>query len=182
MKIENLAQEVEIPEGIQLSVEGKSILVKGPLGEARKAFSYPKVKIESDGKKVLLSAKNATKREKRMMLTYAAHIRNLFKGVSEGFVYRLKVCHSHFPVSVSVQKGEISVKNLFGENIPRKLALPSDVEVKLNGDIIDVKGIDIEKVGNCATRLEQLTRISNRDRRVFQDGIYIIEKNGKQLS
>ncbi|HDP73561.1 MAG TPA: 50S ribosomal protein L6 [Candidatus Woesearchaeota archaeon] len=181
MKIENLTQEIEIPEGIQLFIEGKVLRVKGPLGEVSKAFIYPRVKIESNGKTVVLSAKNATKREKRMMLTYTAHIKNLFKGVKEAFVYRLKVCHSHFPVSVSVQKGEISVKNLFGENVPRKLALPSDVEVKLNGDIIEVKGTDIEKVGNCATSLEQLTRISNRDRRIFQDGIYIIEKNGKHV-
>ena len=55
------------------------------------------------------------------------------------------------------------------------------VEIKLNGDEIIVKGIDKETVGNIAGRIEQLTRITDRDRRKFQDGIFIIEKAGKEI-
>ena len=44
-----------------------------------------------------------------------------------------------------------------------------------------IEPADIELVGMTATRMEQLTRVTKRDRRVFQDGIFITEKAGKVL-
>ena len=55
------------------------------------------------------------------------------------------------------------------------------VDVNVNGDIVEISSRDIELAGLTATRMEQLTRVTRRDRRVFQDGIFIIEKAGKVL-
>ena len=49
------------------------------------------------------------------------------------------------------------------------------VEVKNKVDVI-VTGADIEKVGQTAANIERACRIRKRDRRVFQDGIYIVAK------
>ncbi|HOV66806.1 MAG TPA: 50S ribosomal protein L6, partial [Methanoregulaceae archaeon] len=43
-------------------------------------------------------------------------------------------------------------------------------------DAVTLSGIDKEKVGNSAANIEHATRIRNRDPRVFQDGIYIVER------
>ena len=50
-----------------------------------------------------------------------------------------------------------------------------EVEVKNKVDVI-VTGADIEKVGQTAANIERACRIRKRDRRVFQDGIYIVAK------
>jgi hypothetical protein len=53
--------------------------------------------------------------------------------------------------------------------------LPS-VKVEVKKQEVIVSGIDIEAVGQTAANIEQATRITGKDSRVFQDGIYIVEK------
>jgi len=83
-------------------------------------------------------------------------------------------------MTIKVQGDKLTVNNLFGEKVPRIAKLPwspSDVEVKVENktDII-VKGADREKVGQTAANIERSCVIKKRDRRVFQDGIYIVSK------
>ena len=54
------------------------------------------------------------------------------------------------------------------------------VEVKIAGTEIVVSAADIELAGITASKIENLCRITNRDRRIFQDGCYITQKAGKQ--
>jgi large subunit ribosomal protein L6 len=49
--------------------------------------------------------------------------------------------------------------------------------VAVQGDELIVAGINKEHVGQTAANIEQATRIKRRDPRVFQDGIYCIEKS-----
>ena len=79
-------------------------------------------------------------------------------------------------MNVSFKNGVLEAKNFIGEKKPRHLKIKEGVEVKVQGDKITVTSPDIEKAGTTATDIEQLCRICNKDRRIFQDGIYIIEK------
>ena len=65
MKVETLEKSVEIPEGIEISTEGSRVTIKGPKGEISRDIKNPKVTIKKDNSNVVLSAKNATKREKK---------------------------------------------------------------------------------------------------------------------
>lgn len=81
-----------------------------------------------------------------------------------------------------VMKGQtLEVKNLFGEAVPRSLVIPEGVSAKVEGDKITVQGIDKEKTAQAAASIEQLTRRPGFDKRVFQDGIYLLDKDGKEL-
>lgn len=174
-----MTEKLEIPNGIQASVNNNVLNIKGK-SESIRAFPSKKVKISTDGNKIILSSEKPTQREKRMLKTFKAHIKNMFKGVSEGHIYRLKICSGHFPMNVSVNNNVFVVKNFLGEKSPRTLKLDADkAKVKIEGDIIIVEGDNKEKVGQTAANIEQLTRIANKDRRIFQDGIYLIEKDGK---
>lgn len=115
------------------------------------------------------------------MRTFKAHINNMIKGVTEGFKYRLKVVYSHFPMTVKVQGDEVVIENFLGEKNPRRAKILPGVTVKVKGSEIEVEGIDKEAVGQTAANIEQATRITKWDRRVFQDGIYIVEKAGKPI-
>jgi large subunit ribosomal protein L6 len=83
-------------------------------------------------------------------------------------------------MTLKVQGDKMTVTNLFGEKVPRIAKLPwspAEVEVKvMNKTDVIVKGIDKEKVGQTAANIERSCKIRNRDRRVFQDGIYITSK------
>jgi large subunit ribosomal protein L6 len=102
------------------------------------------------------------------------------RGVDEGFEYRLKAVFSHFPMSLKVDGNQFTINNLFGEKVPRVAALPwspAEVEVRVeNKTDVVVKGADREKVGQTAANIERACKIKKRDRRVFQDGIYIVSK------
>ena len=102
------------------------------------------------------------------------------RGVEEGFQYKLQAVYSHFPMTLKVEGDRMVITNLFGEKVPRVAKLPwspSEVEVKVqNKTDVTVSGVDREKVGQTAANIERSCRIKKRDRRVFQDGIYIVSK------
>ena len=112
-----------------------------------------------------------------MINTITAHINNMVKGVQEKFEYKLKICFSHFPFSIEIKGDEAIIKNFLGEKIPRKLKISGEVDI--NKDIITIKSVDKELAGQIAANFEQATRIKSKDKRVFQDGCYIISKDGR---
>ena len=181
MKEEKLVEDVEIPEKVEIKVEGPTITAKGEKGEASRRLFHPKISIVVESGKVILAAKKATQREKRMLGTYVSHIKNLVRGCTEGFVYKLKVCSGHFPMNVALSGNEFSVKNFLGEKVPRILQIKEGVDVKVEGEEITVESADKELAGNVAAAIERLTTVKNKDLRIFQDGIYITEKAGKPV-
>ena len=175
-------EKIELPEGITGSIKDNFLTLNGPESrENNKDFNNPLIKLDVDGNKILLTTTKATKREKKVLGTFKAHIKNMIRGVQKGHVYKLKICSSHFPMSVSINNNELIVKNFFGEKHPRVLKLKEGAETKLEGDLIVIKSPNKEIAGQIAGDIEQLTKITNKDRRVFQDGIYIIEKDGKPI-
>jgi len=177
---QNFEETVEIPDGIQVTGE-KEVTVKGPKGQLKRKFDWPGIKIKVEAKAIKIIAKKATKREKKMVFTYKAHLKNMMQGVQEPWVYKLKVCASHFPMNVSMSGNEFVVKNFLGEKVPRKLKIKEGATVKVDGKDVTVESIDKELAGNTASEIELLTVVRGRDLRVFQDGIYITEKAGKQI-
>ncbi len=176
----NITDKIEIPEGIEVEVNSTAIKIKGPKGELSRRFS-PLVKVAKTENEIVFEIKNATKREKTLMKTTEAHVKNMIKGVTEGFEYHLKICSGHFPMTVSYENGEVIVKNFLGESVPRKGKIPGDVNIEIKGDEITVTGIDKEKTGQAAAKIESITRMTSKDRRRFQDGIFITSKAGKKI-
>ncbi|MBN2111521.1 50S ribosomal protein L6 [Candidatus Woesearchaeota archaeon] len=174
-------EEVEVPKGVEVKLEKGLITVKGAKGECKRVFADPKVTIKVEKESVVVSAKSTTKREKTKVGSYAAHVKNMIKGASQGHVYKLKICSGHFPMNVAVTGKDFIVKNFLGEKHPRILKLKEGVKVTIDGEIITVEGCNKELAGQVAADIESLTRITNRDLRVFQDGIYMTNKDGKDI-
>ena len=176
----DIEETLDIPEGVQVSFQNGTVNVKGSKGELNRYFDDPWLDITAEGNVLKAMVKKATKREKTKLYTYLRHINNMMKGVLKPMRYKLKVCSGHFPMNVSMSGTTFSIKNFLGEKVPRTLKIKEGVTVKLDGDIVQVESIDIELAGQVAGQLERLTRITNRDLRIFQDGIYITEKPQKK--
>lgn len=173
---ENLREEIALGKGVTASLIDATLTLKGPKGEVRRQFLHPGVHLHLESDKIVLSAEQATKREKKIVGTFKAHVRNLVHGVQQPYEYTLKICSGHFPMTVTVANQEFIIKNFLGETVPRKVSVLPHVAVKVQGTEIIVQSADREAAGQMAGRIEQLCRITNRDRRVFQDGCYITKK------
>lgn len=177
----DITDKISIPEGVEVSIKSNEMLVKGAKGELSRKIFTPGIKIEVKEGGVIFSIKKAAKKEKMVLKTMEAHLKNMIEGVTEEYLYELKICSGHFPMTVALENGEFIVKNFLGESVPRKRKMPEGANIEIKGNDIKVTSIDKEKAGQVAASIEALTRITNKDRRRFQDGIFITSKAGKKI-
>jgi large subunit ribosomal protein L6 len=167
---------IEIPEGVEVAVEGKTVWVRGALGELKRDFSHAPVTIKRDADKVRVEVAWPRKKEAALVGTICSHIKNMIIGVTKGFTYKLKIAYAHFPISVKIEGKTVKIENFTGERSPRIARIIGDVKVGVEGDDVVVKGINVEEVGQTASNIEQATKVKKKDPRVFLDGIYVYEK------
>jgi large subunit ribosomal protein L6 len=181
MKVDNMEVEVEVPAGVTVSYANGVLTAKGKAGVVEKVLRNPRIAFTITPEAVVLNAKDATRREKMHIHTFRAHVRNVIKGASEGYTYKLRICSGHFPMSAKITGTTFELKNFLGEASPRKLTLKTGAKITIEGEYIIVESPNKEIAGQISADLEKLTRITNRDRRIFQDGIYIVKKGDKDL-
>jgi large subunit ribosomal protein L6 len=169
-------QTIEIDSECQVTLEDKTITVKGPKGTLQRSFPEPQTAIRIDGDEVYVSTDINRKRARALVGTVIAHIRNMMLGVQFGYEYEMKIVYSHFPITIEVQGKSMIIKNFIGERGTRKARLVGDVQVRTTEDEIFISGIDIEHVSQSAANIQQACKIRDKDRRVFMDGIYVIRK------
>jgi large subunit ribosomal protein L6 len=172
----DLKRTVDIPEGVTVVLEGNNISVIGPRGSSVRELWYPGIVIALEENQVMVDSPNQRKKQVAMMGTITSHISNMINGVTSGYTYRMKVVYSHFPIQLKVVGDHLSIGNFLGEKKPRKAKIQGDTKVETKGDEVIVSGIAIEDVGQTAANIQQATRIKRFDPRVFQDGIYMVEK------
>jgi len=171
------SKEAIISEGVNVDVSGNRVKVSGPKGSVEKNFIIDKdMKIEKLDKKVKVSSESDSRSSKALVGTIAAHVRNMVGGVTKGYTYRLRVIYSHFPITVKVEKDKVVIQNFLGERTSRIGSIVGNTQVKIEGADIVLTGVDIDEVSQTAGNIEQATRIVGYDKKVFQDGIYIVSK------
>lgn len=167
---------IPVPPGVKVSFQEDSLQVQGPLGNLSRVLRAPGVVLEVKDSAVVVKATSSRRQHRALAGTLAAHAANMVAGASRGYTCRMKVCFSHFPIQVTVAGREVQISNFLGEKRPRKAKIVGASKVEVKGDVLLVTGADIEAVGQTAANIEQATKIKNYDPRVFQDGIYIVEK------
>lgn len=167
---------IDLPEGVRAALDDGSLTITGPKGEVSRRFDAPGItlKVESGG--IIMSARGDRRALRALMGTWEGHLRNMVHGVVKEFVYRMKVVYKHFPIKVSVKGSTVVIENFQGERSQRRVEVVPGTRVEVKGDTLTLRGVDIEAVGTTAGRIEYATRIKGKDPRVFQDGIYLVEK------
>jgi LSU ribosomal protein L6P len=171
-----ITHTITIPAGVTVTREEGLLRVAGPKGTLERALANPSIRIEITAKEVVISTESGRKEHVALCGTFASHLRNMVRGVTEGFTYRLKVVYSHFPIQVKVAAHRMEINNFLGEKHSRYARIEEGVKVTLGNDEITLEGTNKESLGTTASNIEHATRIRYRDPRVFQDGIYLTER------
>lgn len=182
MKIKT-QQVIHIPEGVELSVKGRVVTVKGKRGTITKDLSHLQLDFRFDSKQRRFTAVRwfGNKIEISPINTALSHVRNMVTGVTKGFRFKLRFAYAHFPINVSVEGQNVEIRNFLGEKRVRRQAIPKGIKVyrtdaaKMKDELV-LEGIDLEEVSHQAALMHQLCLVKNKDIRKFLDGIYVQTK------
>ncbi len=176
-----LIEKIEIPEGILCILEGSTLKFKKDSLELSKEVNLPFLKIKASKNEIIIECDAGNKKEFKIIKSLMAHIYNIFKGLNEKFTYKLEACNVHFPMILKVIGDKLSINNFLGEKTPRFAKILPGTNVDIKGQQIIVSSHDIHSAGHTAANMEKATKIKSRDKRIFQDGIYIVERPGGAL-
>lgn len=174
--VKEIARQIEVPDGVDITVDGTMVNVKGPKGQLSRRLYYPYIEFRKEDSHLIVTSKLDRKQQRAMVGTLEAHIQNMIAGVTQGFEYRMKAVYSHFPIQLKANPGELVINNFLGERRARSAKILDGVNVQVNKDELVITGIDKENVGQTMANIEQATRVRGFDIRVFQDGVYLVEK------
>ena len=104
MRITELKQTVDIPQGVSVTLYQNKITAKGQHGEISRVWNEPRLIVKIENNQVLVSSKNATKNQKKMIATTRAQIRNIINGVKNGNEYKLKIIPGKFSFEIKFQE------------------------------------------------------------------------------
>jgi len=165
--------EIDIPDEVTATMDHLELTVEGPNGSVTRRLWYPDVSVSVEDGSVVVETDEENAKAQSTVGTFESHVTNMVHGVTEGWEYTMEVFYSHFPMQVAVEGSEVVIENFLGEKAPRRTELRGDTEVTVDGEELTVAGPSIEDVGQTAADIEQLTRVTDKDTRVFQDGVYI---------
>ncbi|XP_012499923.1 PREDICTED: 60S ribosomal protein L9 [Propithecus coquereli] len=154
-------QTVDIPENVDITLKGRTVIVKGPRGTLRRDFNHINVELSLLGKKkkrLRVDKWWGNRKELATVRTICSHVQNMIKGVTE-------------------------IRNFLGEKYIRRVRMRPGVACSVSQaqkDELILEGNDIELVSNSAALIQQATTVKNKDIRKFLDGIYVSEKGTVQ--
>jgi len=182
MKLIESSDVVAFPENVSFILSKRVLIVKGPRGVLERNFRHASLDLIREGPKTIRVRKwfGITK-ELATIRTICSQIKNLIKGVTLGYRYKMRSVYAHFPINIALQdKGTlVEIRNFLGEKIVRRVQLPLGVTAFMSTkqkDELIVEGNDLELVSGYAARIQQSTSVKNKDIRKFLDGIYVSEK------
>lgn len=143
---------IEIPEGVEVTVDGHTVTVKGPKGELeRKVHETMEVVLEDNT--ITINRQNDLKESRALHGTTRSLIQNMIDGVRNGFEKELEI------IGVGYRAQKQGNKLVIGAGYSHPVEIEPEegieIDVPKNTEII-VKGIDKELVGVTAAKIRAI--------------------------
>jgi large subunit ribosomal protein L6 len=140
---------VAVPAGVQVSVDGQNISVKGPKGQlALRLVDEMEAKLE--GGKVSVLPREKSRRARMMWGMQRTLVNNMVNGVAKGFAVALEINGVGFRAAV---QGKTLILQL-GYSHDINYPIPAGIEIKCEKPTaITISGADRQKVGQVAAEI-----------------------------
>lgn len=144
---------IEIPEGVEVNINGQEVNIKGPKGEIKQSIpAGVLVKKENGMINVSLARDRASKKDLALWGLTRALLQNNVKGVREGFEKKLEIRGIGY--KAALEDKCVSLEVGFSHSV--KLEIPEGIDVSIAKELITVSGIDKYKVGQFAANIRKI--------------------------
>ena len=164
--------EITIPEDVKVIFKNFILSVNGPLGKAYKNFKKIPVDVNVLDNKISIKATGTRKKHYAILNTAKSLIQTLCEGVVEGYTVKMKIVSAHFPITVKTDGKNVLIENFQGEKAHRTSKIWGKTKVIPKGDDLIITGHVLTDVTQTAAEIQSVTKVKNKDHRVFLDGIY----------
>jgi len=169
---------VEIPEKVEVKIEGENITVKGPKGSITKTFKSRHVSLKEEDKSVVVTPTSTSRESRAMYGTARSIINGMVEGVSKGFEKNLVINGVGFRANVQGNVLDLSL----GYSHPIKHPIPAGLTVTVQDQTkVKVEGFDKQVVGEFAAQVKRYYPAEPyKGKGVAIDGEYVRRKEGKK--
>lgn len=140
---------IPVPAGVDVTIQGKSIAVKGAKGQLEHTLHEAIDLAQVDGKLSVSQLRKGTAAH-AMAGTTRALVNNMVKGVSEGFEKKLTLIGVGYRAQVQGRELNLTL----GLSHPVKYPIPEGISIETPSQTeIVVSGIDKQRVGQVAAEI-----------------------------
>ena len=168
---------VEVPSGVQVTVNGQDVAVKGKLGQLQHTF-HDDVSIAMEDGKVVVMPRTQSRLARTLWATSRTVINNMVQGVNSGFKKSLEI--NGVGYRAQVQGKDLVLQLGYSHEI--RYPVPEGIEVKCERPTaIEVAGYDKQKVGQVAAEIRSF-RLPEpfKGKGIKYEGEQILRKEGKK--
>jgi len=168
---------VPVPSGVDVSISGSSITVKGPKGELD--LNVPEeITARQDADEIVLERVTDDGQAKALHGLTRSLVNNMVIGVNEGFRKELEIVGVGYRAAA---KGKNALELQLGFSHPVKYEAPDGIEFDVPEQTkISVIGIDKQKVGQVAAEIRAFKKPEPyKGKGIRYVGEYVIRKAGK---
>lgn len=170
-------QPVTIPAGVTVTSDKGIVTVSGPKGTLNRVVRED-VNIAIEENTITLTP-GKTVAAKALWGTYAAHIRNMIKGVTEGFTKILEIEGVGYRAELKGTNLVLSV----GFSHPVSLEVPAGVTAVVEKTVVTLTGADKDVLGQFAANVRKVKKPEPyKGKGIRYRGEYIIRKQGKKAA
>ena len=98
VKLDHIKHVIELSDGVGAAIDAGTVTLSKDGTSLSREFTHSRLSVTMNDGNVEVFCDLPRRKEKALSGTWGAHLRNMNKGVSEGFEYRLKAVYSHFPI------------------------------------------------------------------------------------
>lgn len=169
---------ITIPSGVTVEVKDNIVTAKGTKGTL--SFEHRKeVAVVVSKEDVVVEKKGKTKETPAIWGTTSRMVENLILGVSQNFEKKLELNGVGFRMSVAGKNINLAL----GFSHPVVVPIVEGIEVKIEGNVMTVSGIDKYKVGQFAANIKKLKPVEPYKGKGFRySGEIVRRKEGKRAA